>query len=142
MSEQEDLAGLLDMVSDVPRPTDYMSLSGEELETELRDLEQFVNRAAWWWRFNSTVLPACWMRHPEMVLILGAFKDYYTWVFSPGNSAAEMYGYLVMVSKVRDDLMAARAQLQCTVGHQQLRASKFLVCEHPDFESDSWPSPM
>lgn len=133
MSQEDPFDFLKDIAENpIPAATAWLELTEEEYAAQVEDLREFVRVHAAGWRFATNVLLPCWDHHPEIVIVLGAWRDYTRWVFSPGNSGGEMYSYLSMTRLVRDELTAAVQNLACTMrDHQDHPAQPWLTTRMP-----------
>lgn len=105
---------ILDESPPFPPPTCWWDLAPAEYEATRTDLEAWVRDFARHTRVPASLLPPCWPRHPELVWLWGALRDYAAFAFHPLQMSSEAIGFVRAWETIHHQLREAVANLTCT----------------------------
>lgn len=121
----------------VPRPINWRTLTPDDLEHELLELNAWVDWLRHEYGLPAQVIPPMWHRHPELVWELSALRQH--WLFSfdlqaKGNQAlAWHHDFAVARERLRDWVTIAGTRLD--------RDRPTRITAWPGGEAEDWSEP-
>jgi hypothetical protein len=82
---------ITEQLGTIPRPINWRTLPPEDIETELLDLDEWVNWLRHTYALPPQIIPPLWHRHPELLWELSALRQDWLFCYDPqakGNQAA------------------------------------------------------
>ena len=76
-----------------PRPINWDSVSSDDLEIELLDLNRWVNWLRRTYGLPATIIPPYWHRHPELLWELSALHLHWQSAYHPDQQASAPNGW-------------------------------------------------
>lgn len=92
----------------------WWELTDAEYGDEIARLRPFVEVFGTTMNVTARYIPDCWAEHPDIVVILGALRDYSSYAFYPSQMGIEPSNFLRTWFMLRDELHAINQTLTCT----------------------------